>query len=246
MDTNYLRDGGYLPGTYTFLYDSQETQYRQNYKKNRRLLLVLGWDENSISYNINNYGYRSDVDFVQGDECNVFLGCSYTLGDEIPYTKTWPFLVNAKLNDHKLYNLGVSGCGPETCYRVLKGFLNIVDIKRVFVLLPNTNRREIFYKDEWIQITATYSKNILDKRMIDSLFSPQETYINKLRSIDAIKYICSANNIPVYMLDMDSQQLKEMQDNDKTARDLAHMGIKSHEKIAEIFLKNLTHTHKVL
>ena len=239
MNNNFLIRNEYcFPGVYKFLHLSSEETYKYNIKKNKKQLIELGWTADSISYNINNYGYRSDEDFFEGDKCNVYLGCSYTIGEEVPYVNTWPYIVNKYLNDYKLYNLGISGAGPETCYRVLKGFSSIVNIQRVFLLLPNVDRREIFYRNVWTQINANSS--LLDKHMILSLFSNEEIYTNKIKTLDAIRYVCLVNNIPLYLLDMYDDRLQQIQHNDRTARDLSHIGIKGHAQLAEMFINQLT------
>ena len=216
-----------------FLYKGQRMLFKEN--KLTRPDEMKDWNEDSIVYKINNFGYRSNKDFVEGDDCNVYLGCSYTLGEEVPYENAWPTLVNKKLNDYKLYNLGVPGGGPETCYRVLKGFIDFVNIKRVCVLLPLSDRREIYYKREWYQIKAN-SVDVTTKDIISGLFTREEAHLNRFRNIDAIKFLCTSNNIPLHILDLNDTNLEEIIRDDTTARDLLHPGIKAHAKFADMYL----------
>lgn len=241
MDNSFLiRNEHCYPGVHKFLHLTSEETYKFNIKKHKQKLNELGWTADNVSYNINNFGYRSEEDFSEGDICNVYLGCSYTVGEEIPYINSWPYIVNKYLNDYKLYNLGISGAGPETCYRVLKGFSSIVNIKRVFLLLPHVDRREIFYRNAWTQVNA--NSTILNKHMIFSLFSNEEIYTNKIKTLDAIKYVCSSNNIPLYMLDMHDEPLQKIQNGDRTARDLSHIGINGHKQLAKLFIDQLGKT----
>ena len=216
-----------------FVHSSEEVLFYNN--KHNHPNEMAGWEKDSIIYNINNYGFRSDVDFIKGDNCNVFLGCSYTFGEAVPTENTWPILVNNQLNDYTLYNLGVPGGGPESCYRVLKGFIDFVNIKRVFLLLPLSDRREFYYNKQWYHIKAN-SVNVTSTDIISGIFSREEAYINRLRNIDAIKFLCHSSNIPLYMLDLNDVETEKIVVNDRTARDLLHPGKSAHSKFAEIYL----------
>jgi len=217
-----------------FLFKNQRKLFNEN--KLSRPNEMKDWQEDSITYKLNNFGYRSNKDFVKGDECNAYIGCSYTLGEEVNYKDIWPTLVNKKLNDYKLYNLGVPGAGPETCYRVLKGFINFANIKRVFLLLPLSDRRELYYCKQWSQVKAN-SSVFSHRDIISGFFTREEAYINKLRNLDAIKFLCQSNNIPLYVLDLNDTETEKTVVNDATARDLLHPGKSAHATFAEIYLK---------
>ena len=222
-----------------FLYKNQRLLFKKN--KLTRPEEMKDWRENSLTYKLNNFGYRSNKDFVEGDECNAYIGCSYTFGKEVNYKDIWPTLVNKKLNDYKLYNLGVPGGGPETCYRVLKGFIDFANIKRVFLLLPLSDRRELYYRKEWYQVKAN-SVQVSHKEIISGFFTKEEAYMNKVRNVDAIKFLCYSNNIPLYILDLNDTETEKTVVNDATARDLLHPGKSAHATFADMYLKMVNGT----
>lgn len=216
-----------------FMFKGQEEQFKEN--KKTRSEEMKDWEDDSIIYTINNLGYRSDIDYIECDECNVYLGCSYTFGEEVKHADAWPSIVNKNLDDYKLYNLGIPGGGPETCYRVLKGFIGYANIKRVFLLLPVSDRREIYFRQEWYQIKAN-TENIGYTDILSGVFSREEMYLNNLRNLDAIKFLCVQNNIPLYMLDVGDEKIRSLIGNDCTARDLLHPGFNAHRTLANMYL----------
>jgi len=226
--------------TTNFLFREQRERFQQNKKKKPDLMKE--WESDSITYKMNNYGYRSNKDFFEGDTCNIYLGCSYVLGDEVKYEDAWPTIVNKRLNDHRLYNLGVSGAGPETCYRILKGFIDFVNVKRVCLLVPYGDRREFYHKSAWYQIKANTS-NINPADVMSSIFTPQEMYLNRSRNVDAIKFLCWSQNIPLHIINLNEDiNATNLINNDHEARDLLHFGPRTHKKFAEMFLNKIDNT----
>lgn len=221
------------PGTFKFLYINEEKRFRKNIKKNFELMKSLGWDNlDAISYNINNQGFRSDFDYSNVDECNVYLGCSYTLGDSLPYENIWPTIVNNSLSDYKLYNFGVLGASAVTCYRVFSSYINEINAKRVFMLSPAINRKEMYYRGRWQTFKLGDNPFFSNAETLNTVFSYELCLLEKTMAINAIRGICLQKNIPFYEINVENKHT-----DDATARDLWHFGKESHKEIANTFIE---------
>jgi hypothetical protein len=216
------------PGPCNFLYDFEENQYKR-YKKEFE---DYNWEVTDITYHINNLGYRSEHDYIQDTECNIAIGCSYTFGYGMPEDKIWPNILNKKLKtDLPMYNLGVNGASPEECYRVLKGFLDKVKAKTVYCLLPYIHRRSMFLNNRWKTV------GIEEMKKYSSLFTREAEEFYASISKDAISHICHISGANLKMLYSGDYEYVFRQD--RTARDLQHFGYKSHNFIADLFLKGI-------
>lgn len=224
-------------GSHNFITLNQRRQFYYNIKNNKKIMDHHGWtSKTSVKYTINSDGFRSDYDFIENEPCNLYLGCSYTFGEEVNLKDTWPSLVNSYLNDYKMYNLGVLGASTVTCYRLLKNVSTLFDIKKVFILAPYVNRKEMFYDNQWTTISLqsnffNYTKNLLP------FFDDNLCKLEKEMAIDGIKYICDSLNVDLYMLDVIDPDIDKKIKNDRTARDLTHFGIKTHKFIADKFIE---------
>ena len=101
------------------------------------------YKENPITYKLNNYGFRTNIDFYDGIEGNVFLGCSHTMGIGLHLESTWAYKMNEYVGGNFL-NLGVGGSGIGTGFRLLYGFKKILRPKNVFMFYPHIYRYEFF------------------------------------------------------------------------------------------------------
>lgn len=227
------------PGTYNFLYKNQEKKYVKNIKYNYAKMIQLGWESpTTVVYNINSLGFRSNYEFIPNEPCNLYLGCSYTFGEELQYENVYTSIVNNYLNDYKMYNLGVLGASTTTCYRVLQQYINIFDIKRVFILKPYTDRKEFFYNNKWENFSiSTVPFN--DKKLVLSIFNKESVNFDKDMATKSIKYICLKNKINLYELDIDDVLAISKVDNDRTARDLWHLGKYANSYISSKFIEML-------
>jgi hypothetical protein len=226
-------------GNYNFITKHQQKTFEHNIRTNKQIMIKLGWDTpESVEYKINSMGFRSYYDFKPNEPCNVYLGCSYTLGEEVQLDDCWTSLVNSHCNDYKMYNLGSLGASTITCYRILKNVSKLFDIKRVFIFKPYTDRKEIYYNDEWI--TFSMHRNIFkNTKNLLPFFDTNLVTLEKEMAIDGIRYICNTVNAKLYELDTDDQSIQRQIDTDRTARDLHHFGKKTHKIIANKFIEKI-------
>ena len=141
-----FHDGAEDAGKLFYWHGSDNMQVYQNNIQDKKKLFYLydkqWYDETSIVYQLNNYGFRGD-DFGT-DPCVITLGCSYTFGTGLPEKDTWPrHLANA--TGLKLANLGWPGSSADTAYRFLRYWINQLNVKLVCFLLPPAARFDLFF-----------------------------------------------------------------------------------------------------
>lgn len=79
---------------------------------------VFGQDSGKLKYRVNyqanESGFRlTGHEDLQGSRANViFIGCSYTFGDGIPASETFPAKFAQRMKDVRVYNFGAPGSSP--------------------------------------------------------------------------------------------------------------------------------------
>lgn len=214
------------PGIRHFLSPDEEKRWRWLCKNEKN----YNWKDTDITYDINSLGYRSK-EFKRKEACNLYLGCSHTLGEGLPLENTFPYLINQHLNDYSLYNAGVRGASPEDCFRRLRTFLHC-DVKRIFFYVPHRARRSFFLNDEWKTLSLKKDWKMFNKCKVlfDSLYSIEYEDLMWTMAMKSTNMLCIENNIPIYMIT--HEDLRCTQD----ARDYNHYGIESHKQIANKFI----------
>ena len=100
----------------------------------------------SVSYDFNSFGYRSDEFELDRKACAlVFLGCSNTLGVGIPFESLWTTLVTNHLENRwqrpvRQYNLAWSGTGSDYIAMMAHQCIELLRPNAVFVLWSYVNR----------------------------------------------------------------------------------------------------------
>ena len=80
--TNELHIGDQYPKNTIVEWIPSDTEeaFLERLEKDPTNASLLHYLENPITYELNNYGFRTPVYFTEGIEGNVFLGCSHTMG----------------------------------------------------------------------------------------------------------------------------------------------------------------------
>ena len=220
----------------------------QNLEKRKRLE-KLGWTENSIKYRGNDFGFRMNDDFTNiiDDECVVYLGDSITFGIGLNLEDTWGWKHWRKHYQDKNFryvNLSWPGSGADTFYRMLKSWIDILKIKKVYTLGSYFGRREIISSTikstHWsgdnktnFLILAHWVQDNERKILYNNLSDDEELKISYARSWDAIRGICMRKDIPLFILDR-KYKSEIISYGDFNARDLKHHGPNWHTKLADL------------
>ena len=216
----------------------------QNLEKRKRLE-KLGWTENSIKYRGNDFGFRMNDDFTNiiDDECVVYLGDSITFGIGLNLEDTWGWK-HSQNNNLRYVNLSWPGSGADTFYRMLKSWIDILKIKKVYTLGSYFGRREIISSTikstHWsgdnktnFLILAHWVQDNERKILYNNLSDDEELKISYARSWDAIRGICMRKDIPLFILDR-KYKSEIISYGDFNARDLKHHGPNWHTKLADL------------
>lgn len=207
------------------------------------------WIVDGIQYSTDDYGFRNDYEYKEVDI--VTLGCSDTFGIGSSKDSIWPYFLSQHKNK-KVINLGVPGGSIGTCYRVLKGYLSKYKTKQIYLLTPSISRNEFYVNTKngtplSIQIGPNFHQVIQDKdisRFAKEVFEKItacsiNAKLNQTLYLDAIKYICSSNNIeliettnPIY-----SESWNYPAGAFPYAADNLHFGREYQELILKVFLE---------
>lgn len=197
-----------------------------------------------IEYNVNSKGFRSE-EFNSKDEGIIFLGCSHTVGYAQHFDKTWAGIVSNHFNK-KCWNLAGNGFSLDSCYRVLKVFINEFKAKYVCLFPPFFKRVELAYSpsrpEEPISfgLVSVHGQNgpltsdILPQYLRDfeqkTISNFEYVSFNWNRSMDAIKHVCNENGkvliTPFTSDELFKQAYYNLPENQHStfARDGSHFG----------------------
>lgn len=164
-----------------------ERRFKENLKNFPNDENLIYYRNNPIQYKLNNYGFRTDIDFNKGTEGNVFLGCSHTFGSGHHIENVWSYKVNEKIGGNFL-NLGAPGTGIGTSSRLLEYFKDILKVKNIFLFPFHPYRYEYFdpIEQRWLTISPTF----------DWLTKPRSTRIYLTEDLQ--KVLLEDNNMEMY------------------------------------------------
>lgn len=184
--------------------------------------------QHPIKYKMNNIGFRTPIDFVDGVEGNLFLGCSHTLGIGHYLENVWAWKLNEYIGGNFL-NAGVGGAGIGTGFRLLYGLKGTVRPKNVFLFFPHPYRFE-YFDSNWI--TVGVNSNRVNPIVTERNNMEMYYYLH----YNAIKTLCNDFGADLYTLQDDILLLEDPPTNDLpiSARDY-HLHVHQQHQIFEKF-----------
>ena len=198
--------------------------------------------ENPIEYKMNNMGFRTPIDFVDGVEGNLFLGCSHTMGIGHHLSNVWAWKLNEYVGGNFL-NAGVGGAGIGTAFRLLYGLKDMIKPKNVFLFTPHANRFEYFREHTidnkgWVALQTT----TLDPKseLFSILSANNNVEVYYYTNFIAIKDLCrtiGANLYTIADINFISPSNYPWSNMPQTARD-SHLPVSNHHYIFERFKKS--------
>ena len=230
-----------LNSTVDFIPTDTEEHWLKNQQIQTDTKSVNYYLDNPIEYRINNHGYRTDYNFKEGDEVNVFLGCSHTFGIGHHLENTWSHIVNEKIGGN-FVNLALGAVGIENQFRQLMRWSDFFKIKNIFHYQPLYAREELLYDDH----TSTNIKvgnmdspkfNDVEKDWVLYTFG-QDAYIYRkyLTNILAIEMLANNFGANYYFHHKYLKFSKSELENSILARDFSHHPVIQQSKLADIFL----------
>ena len=215
----------------------------------RKQLAELGYDENSIEYTFNEYGFRTDP-FPDHNNTIMFLGCSHTQGMGLRYEDVYATKVAKELGLHCI-NLGVGGRSDDTSFRLASYWVQKLQPKILVHQSTYRSRFEIPFHQNFI-VLASYNSRFLNDREYTtrrdkvyigethkhSVMHPNHFDILHDKNMYAIKGICNTFGVKHFFFDY-NQMETEFEPSDH-ARDLGHQGVKSHQQLAEHVIQLIT------
>lgn len=211
---------------------------------------LLHYKKNPIVYSTNNYKFRTPVDFEQGMDGNIFLGCSHTFGIGHYLENTWSYIVNEKVGGNFL-NLSVAGTGIGTASRLLHAFKDILKPNNVFLFFPHPYRFEFYDPvcEKWMTHAPYYDYTVPFKR-IQPTFHSRVAFSQKNNMemywklhFNHIESICKELNAPLYVIPQYKEKRFYHKESkfykyDKVpykARDVMHKSVPEQIHIAEMY-----------
>lgn len=220
-----------------------EQQYNQNLKNldNRQLLEQFGWIDQRIEYRFNSHGFRT-AEFDQRPNF-VAIGCSFTQGTGVHQHQRWSDCLSQQL-DLWCWNLGVAGAASDTCYRIVKYYLDVLKPQFVVFLEPRPNRIELHsdpgelpYLINWTYDTQHWGTGAFVKTM---LANEENLEIRAEKNQAAIAYHCLCRNIPVFSYAPDAYLTCVDAKQRDLGRDLLHPGVLNNRAFADFLYKDIT------
>ena len=238
-----LSDQPPLQNNYTYKGSTQlwnGSDQLERYEKNMQtsstclLLQKYGWINSAIEYSYNSHGFRcSEFD---DKPCALALGCSFTEGTGLHLHQTWPHLLSTML-DFTVWNLGSGGGSIDTVFRIVEHYIDRLNTKYIFLLIPPVNRLE--YCDINNGFPVIHPSNIENhKSFAKEWFSqPFNGIYNTKKTLLAIEQLCTKANIPLFTYfsyDALSEYGKGDNRNTDFARDLMHPGVSYQKYVTDI------------
>lgn len=232
--------------------DSQK-KFEENFKEYSDSIHLQNYKKNPIEYKLNNYGFRTDDNFVEGDAGTVYLGCSNTFGVGHHLKDIWSWKLHEKIGEGKFFNISHGSTGLTSQYYFLKYFSNKLKFKKVYHFYPT----ECHYRYGFMNSNG--EMRILGKFRDDDK-SDIETYLWKEYLvhesynifhnnvyIDAIRNICKDMNCEYISCEKTWVSKSDPYHKSLTpARDLMHYYVEHQHEVYETFLKLSNHkTHLI-
>jgi hypothetical protein len=194
----------------------------------------------TIEYFYNESGHRSkNIANIDLDNYILFTGCSHTEGVGLELQKSYPY-VTSELLQCDYYNLALGATGIDVMmYNLISWFSTIkTQPKAVIIQWPDYSRFVTIQSGLNIQPCGTWST---DPDIITGILSDDKSKASFTRSLLAKRLIETVISCPIHYVTVKSQIIPDNIDSIEftkldLARDLAHFGIESNKKLAELLV----------
>lgn len=217
----------------------------------------------SISYEFNTYGYRSDEFDESGSvPALMFVGCSNTLGIGIPWEALWTTLVTRYFEKAwgvpvRQYNLAWSATGGDHVAMMVHQCVDILKPKAVFVLWSYVNRLTWFEtptrRYHFLPNLTTSVPEVEHKAFL-RLSTDAQAFFNFVRNYNFVACRLESFGVPFFCGNLERFEVETLKhymplssfvgrwNRLDVARDNQHSGVTSHAEFAKnviLMAKNL-------
>lgn len=210
---------------------------------NERIDELVPHTDTSITYNINEQGYRAPEFTAYNDSALQVLcfGCSYTFGVGVKEEETWPSILKNSGNlpsEAQVWNLGVPGSSNDSIVRRIYHAVRMMRPNVIFVQWTIPHRREyVEYNGEIRKILTNHPKFWIDNspayRSFMELSNPawdQYYWEKNVAFMEAYTKMMGCTFVWGHIADFPFEH---------PARDTIHPGAEDHEKFAKIMYQTL-------
>jgi hypothetical protein len=207
---------------------------KQYYDKNKAEANARGYDENSITYILNDYGFRSknfsNLEEDAGKFKILVSGCSHTFGIGNRLEETWPVKFAEMIPNSVLYNVALGGQSMDYSVRSIYRTIDVFKPDLVAMMWPPVGRFEfpLTYnpRNHYLPADPNYPQLLVDETY--------QTYTSN-KNIVFLNEIVNARNIPLIVMSNEEACCQHYID-DHNARD-QHWGLKIQLNIANAFFE---------
>jgi hypothetical protein len=207
----------------------------------------------SVNYNFNSYGYRSDeFDVDRSPPAIVFIGCSNTLGIGIPFEALWTTIVTRYFQEQwkttvLQYNLAWMGTGSDHVAMMVHQCIDLLKPAAVFVLWSYVNRMTWFAdvkrRFHFLPDSTRYAPPKEHEAFL-LLSTDAQAFFNYVRNYNFVYDRLFRRNIPFFCGNLEQFSIDTLRNYVPTdcfvgrwnrldaARDNQHSGVKSHADFA--------------
>lgn len=213
--------------------DSPEL-FEKNLKNNYDLLKSNGWIDKTVTYKLNNYGFRCD-NFSHEDNI-VFLGCSITMGIGLNYEDLYVNKVSQSLG-LKCNNLGLAASSNDTAFRLALIYLKVLKPKIVVLHNQFSGRMEVLDTNYARFLLPGYNEETHPDFYKIWLGTEENLYLNKTKNVLAIESLAKSIGAKfIHTTDADRVKFPI----ESYARDLIHPGHTHQDQLAKSILSYIS------
>lgn len=159
--------------------------------------------DSNISYELNNYAYRSDNFFKDSKTEILFAGCSYTFGVGLPLKNIWASVVNNNIKNNNFKNIGVSGASFQSIIENIYSYIrNFNKPEAIMVMFPNLERYDEVIRPStdkmFIGISAYADDSFPKNKKIKEVLTTEYVLRDFVSQVRALEDFCEASAIKLY------------------------------------------------
>ena len=228
---NFVYGSG-LPDPWFF----NDEPFNTSFKKHKEYKVISKWGDNSVEYDINEFGFRKSNDI---NSKLWFFGCSHTFGESLQYDYFAEIVANTL--QLPFYNFGTPSASLSLIARLLYKLQDQLADKTIIVQIPSLTRFEIIEKGMFKSANpyANYYEENLPAANINEFLDYK--VLQNVMLIDSItknsnRYFFTFEDHP-YLHELTPVNIQNCVVD--LAPDGNHYGIQSHKNIAKSILEKL-------